>query len=68
MVTGWDPVSAAAVEAFSAQRRPLNDLLCISDTLLAATAVSPLPFGELAATTVAPAVARAHLLHLLWHH
>jgi hypothetical protein len=27
VVTGWDSVAAAAVEAFSAQRRPLNDPL-----------------------------------------
>ncbi|MBE8519282.1 TnsA-like heteromeric transposase endonuclease subunit [Amycolatopsis sp. H6(2020)] len=67
VVTGWDPVAAAAVEAFSAQRRRLTDRLGMTDALLDAVADGPRPFGELAAATVAPAVARAYLLHLLWH-
>lgn len=36
-------------------------------TLLLAAAADGRSFGELAAATVVPAVARAFLLHLLWH-
>jgi hypothetical protein len=67
VVTGWDPVAASTVDEFSAQRRPLTDRLGMVETLLDAVAGGLMPFGELAAATVAPAVARAYLLHLLWH-
>ncbi len=63
VVPGWDSVAAAAVEVFSAQRRPLNDRLGMADTLLAAAEGGPSPFGELAAATIAPPVARAYLLY-----
>jgi hypothetical protein len=67
VVTGWNPVAAVAVETFSAQRRPLSDRLGMTDILLAAVVGGPRLFGDLAAVTIAPAVARAYLLHLLWH-
>jgi hypothetical protein len=67
VVTGWLAQVFSTVDTFSAQRRPLTDLLGLGDTLLAAVTAGPRPFGELAAGTVAPAIARAYLLHLLWH-
>jgi hypothetical protein len=66
VVTGWRPQVLAGVEAFSAQRRPLRDQLGVQQELLRAAA-APQSFGELAAASSLPAVARAHLLHLLWH-
>jgi hypothetical protein len=67
VVTGWKPHVATTLDTLSAQRRTLTDPLGLVDELLGAVAAGPLPFGELAAATVAPAVARAFLLHLLWH-
>jgi len=55
------------VDTLSSQRRPLSDRLGMVDQVLAVVADGPRPFGEVAATAVAPAVARAYLLHLLWH-
>lgn len=67
VVTGWRPHVLTTVDTLSSQRRPLSDRLGMVDQLLAAVAGGPRPFGEVAAQTVAPAVARAYLLHLLWH-
>jgi hypothetical protein len=67
VVTGWKPHVATTLDALSAQRRALTDRLGLMAELLAAVAAGPRPFGELAARTVAPAVARAYLLNLLWH-
>jgi hypothetical protein len=67
VVTGWRPHVAATLDALSAQRRPLADPLGLAPDLLAAVADRPCPFGELAGSTAVPAVARAVLLHLLWH-
>ncbi|MDQ7907607.1 TnsA-like heteromeric transposase endonuclease subunit [Phytohabitans sp. ZYX-F-186] len=67
VVTGWQPHVMSTLDAMSAQRRPLTDRLGLAEALSAAVADGPRPFGELAASTVAPAVARAWLLHLLWH-
>jgi hypothetical protein len=67
VVTGWRRHVVTTLDALSAQRRPLNDRLGLVDGLLAAVASGPRPFGELATATVAPVVARAFLLHLLWH-
>jgi hypothetical protein len=64
VVTGWRPHVLQGVEALSAQRRPLHDPLGVQQQLLQVT--RPQPFGELAASSSMPAVARAHLLHLLW--
>lgn len=66
VVGGWHRDAATAVDTFSAQRRPLHDPLGMIGILLEA-AETPRAFGELAAVTSAPVVARAFLLHLLWH-
>lgn len=55
------------VDTLSSQRRPLTDRLGMVEQVLAGVADGPRPFGEVAARTVAPAAARAYLLHLLWH-
>jgi len=44
----------------------LSDQFGLQDVLLARTAGGPRSFGGLVAGTRVPAVARAHLLHLLW--
>jgi len=67
VVTGWKPHVATTVDALSSQRRPLTDPLGMIGVLLADTATAVRPFAELAERTPVPAVARAFLLHLLWH-
>ncbi len=67
VVTGWRPHVLTTVDTLSSQRRPLTDRLGMVGQLLAAAACGPRTFGELASQTVAPAVGRAFLLHLLWH-
>lgn len=67
VVTGWMPHVSTVLDALSAQRRPLSDRMGMVDQLLAAVADGPRPFGEVAAESVTPSVARAYLLHLLWH-
>jgi hypothetical protein len=66
VVGGWHRDAATTVDTLSAQRRHLDDPLGLVEALLDA-AESPREFGELADATSAPAVARAFLLHLLWH-
>ncbi|MGY2151362.1 TnsA-like heteromeric transposase endonuclease subunit [Nocardia gipuzkoensis] len=66
VVGGWNQHAAMTVDTLSAQRRPLDDRLGMIDMLLA-TVDKPLRFGELAAATPAPAIARAFLVNLLWH-
>jgi hypothetical protein len=66
-VMGWKPHVLTTVDMLSSQRRQLSDRLVMVDELVAAVTDRPRPFGELAAQTMAPAVARAYLLHLLWH-
>ena len=53
-------------DVFSSRRRPLSDPLGVEPGLLAGAAAGR-SFGELAASSAYPPVARAHLLHLLWH-
>ncbi|MFJ1732995.1 TnsA-like heteromeric transposase endonuclease subunit [Streptomyces sp. NPDC088254] len=67
VVSGWRPHVFAGLDALSAQRRPLEDLLEVQEPLLQAVVGQPLALGELAAAMDWPVVARAHLLHLLWH-
>lgn len=67
VVTGWRPHVLTTLDTLSSQRRPLSDRLGMVDALMTAVADRPRSFGEVAAQTVAPAVARAYLLHLLWH-
>ncbi|MFE9803732.1 TnsA-like heteromeric transposase endonuclease subunit [Streptomyces goshikiensis] len=74
LVCGWRYMVAAewrthvltALDAFSAQRRQLGDPLSLRSALLV-SAGQGLSFGELVDTTPFPPVARAQLLHLLWH-
>jgi hypothetical protein len=66
VVTGWRPDVMSTVDTLSAQRRPLVDQFGLQVQLLAGAAQRPRPFGELVQETTVPAVARAHLLHLLW--
>jgi len=67
VVAGWRPHALAALDALSAQRRPLEDRLGLQDRLLRGAADGAAAFGDLVAATPLPAVARAHALHLLWH-
>jgi hypothetical protein len=66
VVAGWRPNVLTGVDALSAQRRDLQDRLGLQDLLLDAVSEGPATFGDLAAATPLPAVARAHALHLLW--
>ena len=67
VVTGWCQPALATVDTLSSQRRPLADPLGVAEALRAAAAAGPCRFDELVSSTMAPAVARAFLLHLLWH-
>ncbi|WP_406274494.1 TnsA-like heteromeric transposase endonuclease subunit [Nocardia sp. NBC_00881] len=67
VVGGWQPHAAVTVDTLSAQRRLLDDQLGIGEVLMSDAATGPVSFGELADSTSAPTVARAFLLHLLWH-
>jgi hypothetical protein len=66
VVAGWRPHVLSGLDALSAQRRKLEDRLGLQDRLLRAVSAGPAAFGDLAAATPLPAVARAHALHLLW--
>ena len=66
VVGRWRDNVLTAVDTVSSQRRPLSDPLALRPALLAAAAGGR-TFGELAAATRCPPVARAQLLHLLWH-
>lgn len=68
VVTGWRPHVMTTVDTLSAQRRPLTDPLGLRPHLRDLAACGPRPFGALVDATPCPAVARAQLLHLLWHH
>jgi hypothetical protein len=67
VVTGWQPQVITTLEAVSAHRRSLRDPLRLQEELLSAAASGPVRFGDLVAATAAPAVARAHAVHLIWH-
>lgn len=67
VVTGWRTHMWSSVDTFSSQRRPLTGRLGLTDALLEAAADGTPTFGELVCATKAPAIARAYLLHLLWH-
>ena len=54
------------IDALSAQRRDLQDILGLQERLLDAVSAGPAAFGDLVGATPLPAVARAHALHLLW--
>ncbi|PBC92814.1 hypothetical protein BX281_0526 [Streptomyces sp. Ag82_O1-15] len=67
VVAGWRQHVWTNVDALSAERRPLPDVLATQGQLREAAAQGPLPFGELAERCRIPAIARAHAIHLLWH-
>jgi hypothetical protein len=66
VVARWRPHILSALDALSSQRRALSDPLGLRPTLLA-SARHGLTFGELAAASACEPVARAQLLHLIWH-
>ena len=66
VAAGWRMHVMSALDAMSSQRRPLSDPLTLRPGLLAA-AGGGLSFGELAAGSGCEPVARAQLLHLVWH-
>ena len=67
VVPGWRGAVVATLDALSAQRRPLDDRLGVQRQVLDQVGSGPVAFGELVAATSLPVVARAHVLHLLWH-
>jgi hypothetical protein len=67
VVTGWRSPVMSTLDALSAQRRPLTDRLGMVAQFGAALAAGPQPFAAIAEATSAAPVARAFLLHLLWH-
>ena len=67
VAAGWREYAWASLDAFSSQRRKLSDPLGLRPGLLASARRGPVPFGELAAASGCEPVARAQLLHLLWH-
>ncbi|MFD7628972.1 hypothetical protein ACFV7Q_23565 [Streptomyces sp. NPDC059851] len=67
LVAGWRPRAVEAVEVLAGRRRAMQTPLGCQKVLLAAAQAGPMDLAQLAATTGMPAVARAHLLHLLWH-
>ncbi|GGY73874.1 hypothetical protein GCM10010342_72050 [Streptomyces anulatus] len=66
VVIGWRRHVWETVDAFSAERRPLTNVLDTQDQLCAAVSQGPLLLGHLVERCSIPAVARAHALHLLW--
>ncbi|WP_158541782.1 TnsA-like heteromeric transposase endonuclease subunit [Streptomyces sp. MOE7] len=66
VVTGWRRHVWEAVNAFSAERRPLANVLDMQGQLRAAASQGPLSLKNLVDRCSIPAVARAHALHLLW--
>lgn len=67
VVAGWRQHVWTNVDALSAERRPLQDVLATQSQLREAATQCPLPFGELVEHCRIPAIARAHAIHLLWH-
>jgi len=67
IVTGWLANAAMTLDTLSSQRRKMADPLLVQPTLLQVAADGPRAFGELVEETAMPPIARAHLLHLLWH-
>lgn len=63
----WREHVPSALDVLSSQRRPLSDLLGLRPGLLAAAERPGARFGEVAAASSCEPVARAQLLHLIWH-
>lgn len=68
VVTGWRPHVMATLDTLSAHRRALADPLDLQTTLLNIAADGPRAFSDLVTATTLPPMARAHALHLIWHH
>ncbi|KQV93462.1 hypothetical protein ASD08_15550 [Streptomyces sp. Root369] len=67
VVVGWRQHVLTNVDALSAERRPLTDVLTIQGQLQEAAAQGPLPYRELVECCCLPAIGRAHAIHLLWN-
>lgn len=67
VAAGWQRHTMITLDWFSSRRRPMADPLKVEPGLLAEVAEGGRTFGELAASSSFPPVARAQLLHLLWH-
>ncbi|MEU6956944.1 TnsA-like heteromeric transposase endonuclease subunit [Streptomyces sp. NPDC045714] len=67
VIGGWRQHAWTNVDALSAERRPLPDVLGMQQQLREVAAQGPLPYGELTERCRIPAIARAHAIHLLWH-
>lgn len=65
VVVGWRRHVLTNVDALSAERRPLPDVLGIQGQLREAAAGGPLSYGELVERCSLPAIGRAHAIHLL---
>lgn len=63
----WREHVPASLDVLSSQRRPLKDPLGLRPGLLAAAREPGARFGEAAAASGCEPVARAQLLHLIWH-
>jgi TnsA-like endonuclease N terminal len=63
----WREYVLASLDALSSQRRPLSDPLGLQPGLLAAAGKQGARFGDAAAASGCEPVARAQLLHLIWH-
>jgi hypothetical protein len=63
----WREHVPASLDALSSQRRPLKDPLGLRPGLLAAARQQGARFGEAVAASGCEPVARAQLLHLIWH-
>ncbi len=68
VVVGWHQHVWTNIDALSAERRPLPDVLGMQGQLREAAAQKPLPYGELVEHCRIPSIGRAHAIHLLWHH
>lgn len=66
VAAGWRGHVPVTLDWLSSRRRPLSDPLGLEPGLPAGVAKGR-TFGELAESSACPPVARAQLLHLLWH-
>lgn len=67
VVQGWRPHVVGTLDTLSARRRPMDDRLGLQAELCASADADGRRFGDLVASTSLPVVARAHLVHLIWH-
>jgi hypothetical protein len=67
VAAGWREHVGSTLDALSSQRRPLSDPLGLRPGLLASAGQPDATFGQVAAASRCEPVARAQLLHLLWH-